>query len=293
MLSGWLRCNFWTAFCTAIWTAQWRRNLHCVKSAHSGVGSADSTIKDVPYTVLHKISTLGYFQGSLECEVFIHHTAMKKFTNLFEMKINNGMTYLFWECRKVLCEHLIYHNCTQGKLYTEQFLQSHFFFYKTTFCIVFLHGSVSFDVWQYVRFRKYSLACPGIHQSAPISALIKPIGLCGTQFLLFLKQRCLVALISAKSGALRCIPGHADIHDSLEKTSFILFSSWRIAWNTLDPFKNSCIIAVANPPNCLNWTNFVQECPSLYFVLGFALFGAFVHFVQDNNRFSRIYTVQQ
>ncbi len=40
----------------------------------------------------------GYFQGSLECEVVIHHTAMKKFTNLFEMKINSGMSHLFWEC---------------------------------------------------------------------------------------------------------------------------------------------------------------------------------------------------
>ncbi len=26
---------------------------------------------------------------------------MKKFTNLFEMKINSGMSYLFWECRFV------------------------------------------------------------------------------------------------------------------------------------------------------------------------------------------------
>ncbi len=52
----------------------------------------------VPYIVLHKTSTLGYFQGSLECEVFIQNTAMKKFTNLFEMKINSGMSYLFWEC---------------------------------------------------------------------------------------------------------------------------------------------------------------------------------------------------
>ncbi len=34
-----------------------------------------------------------YFQGSGECEVFIHHTAMKKFTNHFEMKINSGMSY--------------------------------------------------------------------------------------------------------------------------------------------------------------------------------------------------------
>ena len=49
----------------------------------------------VPYIELHKTSTLGYFQGSLECEVFIHHTAMKKFTNLFEMKINSGMSHLF------------------------------------------------------------------------------------------------------------------------------------------------------------------------------------------------------
>ncbi len=29
----------------------------------------------------------------------------------------------------------------------------------------------------------------------------------------------------------------------------------------LDPFKNWCIISIAN---CLNWTNFVQECPGLY-----------------------------
>ncbi len=49
----------------------------------------------VPYIEQHITSTLGYFQGSLECEVFIHHTAMKKFTNLFEMKINSGMSYLF------------------------------------------------------------------------------------------------------------------------------------------------------------------------------------------------------
>ncbi len=27
----------------------------------------------------------------------------------------------------------------------------------------------------------YIIACPGIRQNAPISALIKPIGLCGTQ----------------------------------------------------------------------------------------------------------------
>ena len=31
----------------------------------------------VPYIALHKTSTLGYFQGSWECEVFLHHTAMK------------------------------------------------------------------------------------------------------------------------------------------------------------------------------------------------------------------------
>ncbi len=49
----------------------------------------------VTYIELHKTSTLGYFQGSLECEVVIHHTAMKKFTNLFEMKINSGMSHLF------------------------------------------------------------------------------------------------------------------------------------------------------------------------------------------------------
>ncbi len=33
---------------------------------------------------------------------FIHHIAMKKFTNLFEMKINSGMSYLFWECVEYL-----------------------------------------------------------------------------------------------------------------------------------------------------------------------------------------------
>ncbi len=49
----------------------------------------------VSYIELHKTSALGYFQGSLECEVFIHHIAMKKFTNLFEMKINIGMSHLF------------------------------------------------------------------------------------------------------------------------------------------------------------------------------------------------------
>ncbi len=49
----------------------------------------------VPYIELHKTSTQEYFQGSLECEVFIHHIAMKKFANLFEMKINSGMSHLF------------------------------------------------------------------------------------------------------------------------------------------------------------------------------------------------------
>ena len=29
--------------------------------------------------------------------------------------------------------------------------------------------------------RKYAVACPGMQQGAPISALIKAIGLCGTQ----------------------------------------------------------------------------------------------------------------
>ena len=31
------------------------------------------------------------------------------------------------------------------------------------------------------RVRRGTLACPGIRQNAPISALIRPIGLCGTQ----------------------------------------------------------------------------------------------------------------
>ncbi len=34
----------------------------------------------------------------IDNSVFIPHTAMKKFTNLFEMKISSGMSYLFWEC---------------------------------------------------------------------------------------------------------------------------------------------------------------------------------------------------
>ena len=46
--------------------------------------------------LLSEVSLLPQFtQGSWECEVFIHHTAMKIFTNLFEMKINSGMSYLF------------------------------------------------------------------------------------------------------------------------------------------------------------------------------------------------------
>ena len=33
---------------------------------------------------------------------------------------------------------------------------------------------------------------------------------------------------------------------------------------TLDPFKVWCVISVTNPTGCLNLTNFIQECPSLY-----------------------------
>ncbi len=36
--------------------------------------------------------------SSADSTVNIYHTAMKKFTNLFEMKIKCGMSYLFWEC---------------------------------------------------------------------------------------------------------------------------------------------------------------------------------------------------
>ncbi len=90
-------------------------------SARSGVDSADSTVNtqfklngpwkvlSVPYIELHKTSTLGYFQGSLECEVFIHHTAIMKFTNLFEMKINSGMSHLFWECTKAAPNYNLAH----------------------------------------------------------------------------------------------------------------------------------------------------------------------------------------
>ena len=61
---------------------------------------------------LHKTSTLGYFQGSWEWEVFIHHTAMKNFTNLFEMKINSRLSYLFWECMSQ--DNIMCHDACHG-----------------------------------------------------------------------------------------------------------------------------------------------------------------------------------
>ena len=56
------------------------------------------------------------------------------------------------------------------------------------------------------------LACPGIRQNAPISALIKPIGPSGTQNEqnVFLVPQSPVGLISAEIGAFCRIPGHAN-----------------------------------------------------------------------------------
>ncbi len=59
----------------------------------------------------------------------------------------------------------------------------------------------------------WTLACPGMRQGAPISALIKPIGLCGTQFFYaFWVPRSPIGLISAEIEAPCRIPGHAIGH---------------------------------------------------------------------------------
>ncbi len=68
---------------------------HDPRSGSVTQGHRENWGKSMCTSVGEECSTLGYFQGSLECEVVIHNTAMKKFTNLFEMKINSGMSHLF------------------------------------------------------------------------------------------------------------------------------------------------------------------------------------------------------
>ena len=50
-----------------------------------------------PFIPLHSVA---FHKGLWKVSLFIHHTDMKKFTNLFEMQINSGMSYLFWGCIK-------------------------------------------------------------------------------------------------------------------------------------------------------------------------------------------------
>ncbi len=41
---------------------------------------------------------MGLFKRSCDFNDFMHDSKMKIYTNLSEMMINGGLSYLFWEC---------------------------------------------------------------------------------------------------------------------------------------------------------------------------------------------------